>query len=260
MVVFGVALVCVFCSAALGQYCSASGGCGLEYISYVQVGRIDSGGGCNYYSDRTHLLTTMEIGRSYTITVTNGNPYEESQCGIWMDWNADSDFDDAEEAIAVAGTPGLGPYTATITPPATAVLGEMRMRVRIRWRGVVSPCGDTLYGEVEDYTIFVVDYVPRGYGGGTGEPNDPYLIYTSAQMNAIGAIPNDWDRHFRLMADIDLSAYTGTRFNIIGLDIDHCFTGVFDGNGHTISNFTYSGGGDFSDSLMVQVRRLKIWD
>jgi hypothetical protein len=79
-------------------------------------------------------------------------------------------------------------------------------------------------------------------------------------MNAIGAIPNDWDRHFRLMADIDLSAYTGTRFNIIGLDIDHCFTGVFDGNGHTISNFTYSGGGDFSDSLMVQVRRLKIWD
>ena len=25
------------------------------------------------------------------------------------------------------------------------------------------------------------------YGGGTGEPNDPYLIYTAEQMNAIGA-------------------------------------------------------------------------
>jgi len=23
------------------------------------------------------------------------------------------------------------------------------------------------------------------YGGGTGEPNDPYLIYTAEQMNAI---------------------------------------------------------------------------
>ncbi len=54
------------------------------------------------------------------------------------------------------------------------------------------------------------------YGGGNGEPNDPYLIYTAEQMNAIGADANDWDKHFRLMADIDLAAYTGTDFNIIG--------------------------------------------
>ena len=54
------------------------------------------------------------------------------------------------------------------------------------------------------------------YGGGAGEPNDPYLIYTAEQMNAIGADPNDWDKHFKLMADIDLSQYTGTEFNLIG--------------------------------------------
>jgi hypothetical protein len=47
------------------------------------------------------------------------------------------------------------------------------------------------------------------YGGGTGEPNNPYLIYTAEQMNAIGADANDWDKHFKLMADIDLSSYTG---------------------------------------------------
>ncbi|UCF17746.1 MAG: hypothetical protein JSW59_09835, partial [Phycisphaerales bacterium] len=41
------------------------------------------------------------------------------------------------------------------------------------------------------------------YGGGTGEPDDPYLIYTAEQMNTIGAEPNDWDKHFKLMADID---------------------------------------------------------
>ncbi|MGB2808298.1 MAG: GLUG motif-containing protein [Sedimentisphaerales bacterium] len=77
------------------------------------------------------------------------------------------------------------------------------------------------------------------YGGGTGEPNDPYLIYDANQMNAIGADANDWDKHFKLMADIDLSSYTGTSFNIIGTSWDNAFTGVFDGNGHTISNFTY---------------------
>ncbi|UCG55626.1 MAG: hypothetical protein JSU70_12245 [Phycisphaerales bacterium] len=79
------------------------------------------------------------------------------------------------------------------------------------------------------------------YGGGTGEPNDPYLIYTPEQLNAIGAEPNDWDKHFALVADIDLSAYTGTEFNIIGYyrawNDRKGFAGVFDGNGHTISDF-----------------------
>jgi len=81
------------------------------------------------------------------------------------------------------------------------------------------------------------------YGGGTGEPNDPYIIYTAEQMNAIGADSNDWDKHFKLMADIDLSHYTGSPrrpiFNIIGRYGDP-FSGVFDGNGKKITNFTYS--------------------
>jgi hypothetical protein len=80
------------------------------------------------------------------------------------------------------------------------------------------------------------------YGGGTGEPNDPYLIYDANQMNAIGADSNDWDKHFILMADIDLSGFTGTSFNVIGTGWDNAFTGVFDGNGHTISNYSSNTG------------------
>jgi len=81
------------------------------------------------------------------------------------------------------------------------------------------------------------------YGGGSGATRDPYLIYTTEQMNAIGANPIDWEKHFKLMADIDLGAFKGTDSNIIGYwvtwqDRKH-FTGVFDGNGHTISNFSY---------------------
>ena len=58
--------------------------------------------------------------------------------------------------------------------------------------------------------------VKADYGGGTGQPDDPYLIYTAEQMNEIGSNPNDWDKHFKLMADIDLGRYQGTDFNIIG--------------------------------------------
>ena len=82
------------------------------------------------------------------------------------------------------------------------------------------------------------------YGGGSGTADDPYLIYTAEQMNAVGAEPNDWDKHFKLMVDIDLSDYTGTDFNIIGNGLLPAFSGVFDGNGHTISNFTYSSTGE----------------
>ncbi|MHC4084259.1 MAG: GLUG motif-containing protein [Planctomycetota bacterium] len=83
------------------------------------------------------------------------------------------------------------------------------------------------------------------YGGGTGEPEEPYLIYTAEQMNEIGLSVNwdDWDKHFLLCADIDLGQFTAEEFNIIGTGSDHPFTGVFDGNGHTISNFTYTSTG-----------------
>jgi hypothetical protein len=74
---------------------------------------------------------------------------------------------------------------------------------------------------------------------GGGIEGDPFLIYDANDMQAIGANSNYWDRHFKLMADIDLGGFTGTSFNIIGNDSIE-FTGVFDGNGHSISNFTYS--------------------
>jgi len=84
------------------------------------------------------------------------------------------------------------------------------------------------------------------YSGGTGEPNDPYLIATAEDMNEIGANPDDWDAYFLLTADINLADYTGTQFNIIGYfekwdsPNNVSFTGIFDGDKHTISNFTYT--------------------
>jgi hypothetical protein len=107
--------------------------------------------------------------------------------------------------------------------------------------------GETVNGANDIWKICDGESYPQlwyeKYGGGLGEANNPYLIYTSCQMNAIGADSNDWDKHFKLMADIDLGGYTGTSFNIIGPNYMTLFTGVFDGNSHTISNFTYSSTG-----------------
>jgi len=89
------------------------------------------------------------------------------------------------------------------------------------------------------------------YSGGTGEPNNPYLIATAEDLNDIGNHPEDFDKHFLMVADINLADYTGTQFNIIAPDTDNGqplfqgtpFTGTFDGNGHIVSNFTYTSTG-----------------
>jgi hypothetical protein len=70
------------------------------------------------------------------------------------------------------------------------------------------------------------------YGGGTGEPNDPYRIATAEDLNDIGRYEEDWDKHFILTADIDLQGGTLSPVGKYGQP----FTGGFDGNNHIIRN------------------------
>ena len=79
------------------------------------------------------------------------------------------------------------------------------------------------------------------FAGGAGTADDPYQIATAEQLDAIGADSTCWDKHFKLVDDIDLRDYKGTDFHTIGYwqsDKDNKpFTGVFDGGGHSLSNF-----------------------
>lgn len=83
---------------------------------------------------------------------------------------------------------------------------------------------------------------------GNGVEGDPYLIYDACDMQAIGADSNYWDAHFVLCADINLAAYTGKQFNIIG-NRTTVFSGSFDGNDYRILYFTF----DCSDQNDVAV-------
>ncbi|MCD4773399.1 MAG: hypothetical protein K8R41_08470, partial [Bacteroidales bacterium] len=136
-------------------YCSSSGGGADEYISNVTIGTINNTTGQNSYADYTNMSTDVAVGDSYPITVTNGDPiWSADQCGIWVDWNQNENFYD-DAPITVSGTPGVGPYTATIIPPDDALAGPTRMRVQIRYAATPDPCGSFTYGEVEDYTLNV---------------------------------------------------------------------------------------------------------
>ncbi len=150
---------------SFGTGCTASGGCD-EYISRVQAGSIDNTSACLNYADYTSTQSTnLPVNGIIHATVTNGNGYTADQCGIWVDWNRNGSFSDAGEQITVTGNPGVGPYTATIVPPAGQTMGNCTMRVRITYTGTVDPCGVTPYGEVEDYTINVSAKAPNYWTG-----------------------------------------------------------------------------------------------
>jgi len=95
----------------------------------------------------------------------------------------------------------------------------------------------------------------RKYAGGTGEPDNPYQISTAEDLITLGENPEDYDKHFILTADIDLNTNLSDEkvFDraVIAPDINDTetgfqgtgFTGVFDGNGHTISHLTIQGEG-----------------
>ncbi len=143
-------------------YCSSSGGGSDEYIQVVSVGSINNTTSQSYYADYTGISTTMTAGESYPITITNGDTnWSSDQCGIWIDWNQNEDFLD-DDPIIVSGSPGVGPYTATITPPNDAIPGTTRMRVQILYSATPDPCVASFsYGEVEDYSITVESSGPE---------------------------------------------------------------------------------------------------
>jgi len=156
------------------EYCDAKGG-GDEFISKVEFGDISYSSGSSEYEDKTDLSTTVSIGEPYDITVTNGNPlYSSDQCGAWIDWDQNGEFDEA--MISFSGSPGVGPYTATIIPPEGAKPGATRMRVRIVYSSTPQPCGNTDYGEVEDYTVNVQGWLKLSDNEGTVAPGDTSIV------------------------------------------------------------------------------------
>jgi len=98
-----------------------------------------------------------------------------------------------------------------------------------------------------------------GYSGGTGDPNNPYQIAAKADLLALAADINDYNKCFILTADISMQGQVFTTAiiaaNTISSYLFHgtAFTGTFDGNGHKITDFTINGGSNSCLGLFGQI-------
>src|SRR5690606_17788517 len=84
--------------------------------------------------------------------------YDSDEVLVWIDFNQDGDFNDPGEAVLtleMTSTSGGG----NITIPMNATLGATRMRIRLHYADYqenYTPCGNSGYGQVEDYTVIIM--------------------------------------------------------------------------------------------------------
>ncbi len=100
--------------------------------------------------------------------------------------------------------------------------------------------------------ILCLSSIVFAYSGGTGEPNDPYQISSVADMQQLSNSSSDWNKNFIMTADVNL-AFTF----FMSISYNAPFTGIFDGNNHTISNlrvplFVYIRNGQVRNLGIVQ--------
>lgn len=151
-----LALTLLAVSAAEAQtYCASDGGSGNTFnIARVQFNGIDNASGDNNgYGNFTSLVSNVDPGASYGITLNpNGPFFLRYRWRTWVDWNNDGTFSGAE---LVFQTTGFGQESGTVSVPAGTTPGAKRMRVNMSAFTYQGACANYAVGEVEDYTVLV---------------------------------------------------------------------------------------------------------
>ena len=115
------------------------------------------------YSDYTDISTGVKADEIHDLTVqvnTDGDYTVHTL--VWIDWNQDCDFDDANEEYDLGTAINETNLPTTESPlsiiiPSDALLGSTTMRVSTRYSLDPTSCMTGEDAEVEDYTVEVLD-------------------------------------------------------------------------------------------------------
>ncbi|MCW5899916.1 MAG: T9SS type A sorting domain-containing protein [Flavobacteriales bacterium] len=162
---YSISVSATACGAPPPGYCAA----GATSTQFEKISNVTFAGFNNNststagYEDFTSIQGNVTAGSSNPISVSTSNGFPEDQIYVWIDWNQNEVFEANE--LAWTSIISAGPtFTGSIQVPITAPNGATRMRVRLtdthdgsEYANVINavPCGNSTYGQVEDYTIVV---------------------------------------------------------------------------------------------------------
>jgi len=176
---------------------------------------------CEHKGGREVLQSTIIV--SGHVRTSLGDPIE----GVWM--TAQTFFGPTYTDI----TNQNGYYAFQLQSPWTGGISAEK-------QGWMMGMGWFLKDVVEDRTINFLGFYT--YGGGSGSESSPLRIETAEHLDEMSEYADTWSRCFKVVNDINLSGYVFGVDDRIGTDTIP-FTGVFDGNGQTISNLSYQNSG-----------------
>lgn len=145
------------------SYCNSKGqNTGSEWISRVTFGEmLNSSGADGGYADYTNVEATIGIGTEAYFTLDPGfstflfifRQTQPEYWRIWIDYNRDGDFDDANELAFDAQGTSTSRVTGNVNIPSNVLPGPTRMRVSMKRGSAPGACETFANGEVEDYTV-----------------------------------------------------------------------------------------------------------
>ena len=179
----------VTCSNASAYPFSGAIYTGDEEILNVSFGTLNNSSTCSttapgagsqnqLYSNYAGVVSAPVVNPSqvvnWSVNVGTCGGWYGVNLRIYIDWNSDGDFLDANE-LPVNITANNGTNSGTITVPANASIGTARMRVIATEGTVPGPTGTYYWGETEDYCIQVAAAVNC-----SGAPNNGVAAISTA--------------------------------------------------------------------------------
>ncbi len=160
------------------QYCASSASSTVMSITNVVIGSFSNSSGKSLYTDFSNKIVYMNAGQNYTTTITVDSSSYTAYTRIWIDYNRDGDFIDANEKVFEKGQTGT--ISGTISVPASGIVTgqELGLRIHVDTLNYKNPCDvSSGWGEVEDYRAVIT-------GSGGNVPPNADFTYTTSQLVA----------------------------------------------------------------------------
>lgn len=136
-------------------YCDSDGNnSSFEFIDFVRLGGIsNSSSSRNGYSDFTNQTANISYGNNTIVFSAgfSGQSYTE-YWRAWIDFNQNGSFESSEEIVSGSSS-SSGNLSSNFTVPSSALSGNTRLRLSMKWNAAPTACESFSYGEVEDYTV-----------------------------------------------------------------------------------------------------------